>query len=141
MNIIYERCCDMDIHKNTIAACLITGRKKEIRSFSTMTSSLLGLIDWLRSADYQCVAMEATGSYWKPIYNLLEMEEIPTLVVNAQHIKAVPGRKTDVKDSEWIADLLRHGLLNSSFIPKREQRELKELVRYRRRWLRSAPES
>lgn len=132
MNVIYERCCGMDIHKNTIAACLITGRKKEVRSFSTMTSSLLGLVDWLRSADCQCVAMEATGSYWKPIYNLLEMEEIPTLVVNAQHIKAVPGRKTDVKDSEWIADLLRHGLLNSSFIPKREQRELKELVRYRR---------
>lgn len=76
--------------------------------------------------------MEATGPYWKPIYNLLEMEGIPALVVNAQHIKAVPGRKTDVKDSEWIADLLRHGLLNGSFIPKREQRELKELVRYRR---------
>ena len=96
-----------------------------------MTISLLTLIDWLKSADCQCVAMEATGSYWKPIYNLLEMEGIDTLVVNAQHIKAVPGRKTDVKDSEWIADLLRHGLLNGSFIPKREQRELKELVRYR----------
>ncbi|WP_088228283.1 IS110 family transposase [Desulfosporosinus sp. FKB] len=132
MNVIYERCCGMDIHKNTIAACLIKGKKKEIRTFSTMTSSLLGLIDWLKSADCECVAMEATGPYWKPIYNHLEMEEIPTLVVNAQHIKAVPGRKTDVKDSEWIADLLRHGLLNGSFIPKREQRELKELVRYRR---------
>lgn len=132
MNVIYERCCGMDVHKNTIVACIITGRKKEIRSFSTMTSSLLGLIDWLKGVDCQCVAMEATGSYWKPIYNLIEMEGIHTLVVNAQHIKAVPGRKTDVKDSEWIADLLRHGLLNGSFIPKREQRELKELVRYRR---------
>ncbi len=132
MNVIYERCCGMDVHKNTIVACIITGRKKEIRSFSTMTSSLLGLIDWLKGVDCQCVAMEATGAYWKPIYNLLEMEGIHTLVVNAQHIKAVPGRKTDVKDSEWIADLLRHGLLNGSFIPKREQRELKELVRYRR---------
>ena len=132
MNVIYERCCGMDVHKNTIVACVITGRKKEIRTFSTMTSSLLRLIDWLKGVDCQCVAMEATGSYWKPIYNLLEMEEIHTLVVNAQHIKAVPGRKTDVKDSEWIADLLRHGLLNGSFIPKREQRELKELVRYRR---------
>ncbi|HBV97174.1 MAG: transposase [Peptococcaceae bacterium BICA1-7] len=132
MNVIYERCCGMDVHKNTIVACLIKGRKKEIRSFSTMTSSLLGLIDWLKDVNCQCVAMEATGSYWKPIYNLLEMEEIHTLVVNAQHIKAVPGRKTDVKDSEWIADLLRHGLLNGSYIPKREQRELKELVRYRR---------
>jgi transposase len=132
VNAIYERCCGMDVHKNTIVACLIAGRKKEIRSFSTMTSSLLELTDWLKSAECQCVAMEATGSYWKPIYNLLEMEEIHTVVVNAQHIKAVPGRKTDVKDSEWIADLLRHGLLNGSFIPKREQRELKELVRYRR---------
>jgi len=132
MNVIYERCCGMDVHKNTIVACLLIGRKKEIRSFSTMTSSLLELIDWLKSDDCQCVAMEATGAYWKPIYNLLEMEDIPTLVVNAQHIKALPGRKTDVKDSEWIADLLRHGLLNGSFIPNREQRELKELVRYRR---------
>ena len=102
MNVIYERCCGMDIHKNTIAACLIVGRKKEIRSFSTMTSSLLGLIDWLKRADCQCVAMEATGSYWKPIYNLLEMEEIPTLVVNAQHIKAVSNRKTDVIDQNGL---------------------------------------
>lgn len=132
MNVIYERCCGMDVHKNTIVACLITGKKKETRSYSTMTSSLLELIDWLKSFDCQCVALEATGAYWKPIYNLLEMEGIHTLVVNAQHIKAVPGRKTDVKDSEWIANLLRHGLLNGSSIPKREQRELKELVRYRR---------
>lgn len=77
--------------------------------------------------------MESTGSYWKPIYNLLELEEMKAMVVNAQHIKAVPGRKTDVKDSEWIADLLRHGLLKGSYIPGREQRELKELVRYRGR--------
>ena len=132
MNVIYERCCGMDVHKNTIVACVLTGKKKEVRSFSTMTSSLLSLVDWLKTTNCQCVAMEATGPYWKPIYNLLEMEGIPALVVNAQHIKAVPGRKTDVKDSEWIADLLRHGLLNGSFIPKREQRELKELVRYRR---------
>lgn len=132
MNVIYERCCGMDVHKNTIVACIIAGKKKDVRTFSTMTPSLLSLVDWLKNFDCQCVAMEATGSYWKPIYNLLEMEGIPALVVNAQHIKAVPGRKTDVKDSEWIADLLRHGLLNGSFIPKREQRELKELVRYRR---------
>lgn len=122
----------MDVHKDKIVACVLTGKKKEIKSFNTMTSSLLELVDWLKGNQCQCVAMEATGAYWKPIYNLLEMEEIPTLVVNAQHIKAVPGRKTDVKDSEWIADLLRHGLLKGSFIPNREQRELKELVRYRR---------
>jgi transposase len=122
----------MDVHKDKIVACILTGRKKEIKSYSTMTSSLLELVDWLKDNQCQCIAMEATGAYWKPIYNLLEMEEIPTLVVNAQHIKAVPGRKTDVKDSEWIADLLRHGLLKGSFIPSRDQRELKEIVRYRR---------
>lgn len=132
MEIIYERCCGMDVHKDSIVACLISGRKKTIKTFCTTTSALLQLLDWLKDNECQYVAMEATGSYWKPIYNILEMEEIPTLVVNAQHIKAVPGRKTDVKDSEWIADLLRHGLLNGSYIPKRNQRELKELVKYRR---------
>jgi transposase len=132
MDIIYERCCGMDVHKDTIVACFISGRKKITKTFSTTTSSLLQLVDWLKTNECQYVAMEATGAYWKPIYNVLEMEEMPTLVVNAQHIKAVPGRKTDVKDSEWIADLLRHGLLNGSYIPKREQRELKELVKYRR---------
>lgn len=132
MDIIYERCCGMDVHKDTIVACFISGRKKTTKTFSTTTSSLLQLVDWLKINECQYVAMEATGAYWKPIYNVLEMEEMPTLVVNAQHIKAVPGRKTDVKDSEWIADLLRHGLLNGSYIPKREQRELKEIVRYRR---------
>jgi transposase len=132
MDIIYERCCGMDVHKDTIVACFIAGRKKTTKTFSTTTSSLLQLVDWLKINECQYVAMEATGAYWKPIYNVLEMDEMPTLVVNAQHIKAVPGRKTDVKDSEWIADLLRHGLLNGSYIPKREQRELKELVKYRR---------
>jgi transposase len=132
MEIIYERCCGMDVHKDSIVACLISGRKKTIKTFCTTTSALLQLLDWLKDNECQYVAMEATGYYWKPICNVLEMEEIPTLVVNAQHIKAVPGRKTDVKDSEWIADLLRHGLLNGSYIPKRDQRELKELVKYRR---------
>jgi transposase len=132
MEVIYERCCGMDVHKDEIVACLISGRRKEVKSFSTITESLLGLVDWLKSEGCQHVAMESTGPYWKPIYNLLETEEMPTMVVNAQHIKAVPGRKTDVKDSEWIADLLRHGLLKGSLIPSREQRELKELVRYRR---------
>ncbi|GIM28433.1 IS110 family transposase [Clostridium polyendosporum] len=132
MEIIYERCCGMDVHKDTIVACFISGRKKTTKTFSTTTSSLLQLVDWLKINECQYVAMEATGAYWKPIYNVLEMEEMPTLVVNAQHIKAVPGRKTDVKDSEWIADLLRHGLLNGSYIPNRDQRELKELVKYRR---------
>lgn len=133
MDVVYERCCGLDVHKDSIVACIFSGgRDKEIRSFGAMTSELLTLIDWIKEKNCQCVAMESTGSYWKPIYNLLEMEEIDSMVVNAQHIKAVPGRKTDVKDAEWISDLLRHGLLKRSFIPKRDQRELRELVRYRK---------
>lgn len=97
-----------------------------------MTDDLLEMLDWIKEEGCECVAMESTGSYWKPVYNLLELEGIKSLVVNAQHIKAVPGRKTDVKDSEWIAELLRYGLLKGSYIPNREQRELKELIRYRR---------
>lgn len=126
MDIIYERCCGMGVHKDTIVACFIAGHKKTTKTFSTTTSSLLLLVDWLKINECRYVAMEATGAYWKPIYNVLEMEEMPTLVVNAQHIKEVPGRKTDVKDSEWIADLLKHGLLKGSYIPKREQRKLKK---------------
>src|SRR5688572_14144658 len=97
-----------------------------------MTSDLLGLADWLMEQGVTHMAMESTGVFWKPIYNLLEGLEVTLLVVNAQHIKAVPGRKTDVKDAAWIADLLRHGLLTGSFIPDRPQRELREVVRYRR---------
>jgi transposase len=132
MEVIYERCCGLDVHKDSVVACLRIGRNKEIRTFGTVTDELIVLMDWIKENGIQCVAMESTGSYWKPIYNLLELEEIPTMVVNAQHIKAVPGRKTDVKDAEWIADLLQHGLLRGSYIPGRDQRELKELVRYRR---------
>jgi transposase len=102
----------------------------EIKSFGTMTKDLLELGDWLKSHEVTHVAMESTGSYWKPVYNLLE-GQAELLVVNAQHIKAVPGRKTDVKDAEWIGDLLRHGLLRGSFIPAQPQRELRELVRHR----------
>ncbi|MGB9920727.1 MAG: IS110 family transposase [Moorellales bacterium] len=132
MEVVYERCCGLDVHKKSVTACIITPEGKEIRTFGTMTEDLLALVDWIKDKGCTCVAMESTGVYWKPIYNLLELAEIETLVVNAQHIKAVPGRKTDVKDAEWIADLLRHGLLRGSYIPSREQRELRELVRYRR---------
>ncbi len=97
-----------------------------------MTDDLILLADWIKDRGCSHAAMESTGVYWKPIYNLLELEGIEALVVNAQHIKNVPGRKTDVKDAEWIARLLRHGLLKGSYIPKREQRELRELIRYRR---------
>jgi transposase len=132
MEILYENCCGLDVHKKTIVACMINGKKKEIVTFGAMTEDILDLVDWIKARECQCVAMESTGVYWKPIYNLLEVENMKALVVNAQHIKNVPGRKTDIKDAEWIADLLKHGLLKGSFIPSREQRELKELVRYRR---------
>lgn len=103
---------------------------KEIRTFGTMTHELLALADWLAQAKCTHVAMESTGVYWKPIYNLLE-DQFELLVVNAHHLKAVPGRKTDVKDAQWIADLLRHGLVRGSFVPPAPQRELRDLTRHR----------
>jgi transposase len=135
MDVIYPRCCGLDIHKKTVVACLLTTEKgqppaKAIRTFGTMTTDLLALADWLHTAGCTHVAMESTGVYWRPIYNLLE-GLFTLLVVNAQHMKAVPGRKTDVKDAEWIADLLRHGLLRGSFIPSKPQRQLRELTRHR----------
>jgi transposase len=132
MEIMYSHCCGMDVHKKTVVACLVTPSGKEVRTFGTMTADLLAMLAWLKAQGCQTVAMESTGSYWKPIYNLLEADALPGMVVNAQHIKAVPGRKSDVKDAEWIAQLLQHGLLRASFIPPRDQRELAELVRYRR---------
>jgi transposase len=131
MEILYEHCCGIDIHKKVAVACVIVKRKKEIRSFGTMTDDLLQLCAWLKENGVQAVAMESTGSYWKPVFNLLEVCEIPAVSVNARHIKTVPGRKTDVRDAEWIADLLKHGLLKASFVPKRDMRELREIVRYR----------
>jgi transposase len=135
MDVVYERCCGLDLHKKTVVACLLApdsdGKvKPDVRTFGTMTDELLRLADWLAEAGCTHVAMESTGVYWKPVWNLLE-GQFELLLVNAQHIKAVPGRKTDVQDSEWIADLLRHGLLRASFVPDREQRELRELTRYR----------
>src|SRR5438067_10378754 len=135
MDAIYERCCGLDIHKRTVVACMIvpgSGRqsRKEIRTFGSMTDDLLALADWLAAERVTHVAMESTGVFWKPLFNLLE-DRFQLLLVNARDIKQVPGRKTDVKDCEWIADLLRYGLLKASFVPDRPQRELRELVRYR----------
>ncbi len=135
MDTLYPRCCGLDVHKRDVVACLIIPGAdglpaKSIRTFGTMTEDILALSDWLSAIGCTHVAMESTGVYWKPIYNLLE-EGFVLLLVNARHIKAVPGRKTDVKDCEWIADLLQHGLLQASFIPDRPQRELRELTRYR----------
>ena len=131
MQVVYERCCGLDVHKRTVVACVYTPAGKETRTFSSMTEDLLKLADWLTEEAVTHVAMESTGVYWQPVYNLLEGLGLELLVVNAQHIKAVPGKKTDVKDAEWIAELLRHGLLRGSYIPDRPQRELRELVRYR----------
>lgn len=129
--IVYERCCGMDIHKAEIKACMVIGKKKEVRTYGTMTDELLSLATWLKDNEIEMTAMESTGSYWKPIFNILECEGVPAILVNAAHVKTIKGRKTDVKDAEWIASLLKHGLLKASFVPKRETRELRELVKYR----------
>ena len=135
MQVLYPCCCGLDIHKKFVVACVLRTApdgsvQKERRTFSTMTTELLALGDWLRALGCTHVAMESTSSYWRPVYNLLE-GQFELLVANAYHIKTVPGRKTDVKDAEWIADLLRHGLLRGSFIPAPEQRHLRDLTRYR----------
>ena len=132
MEKVYDICCGIDVHKKLTVACLRHGRQQEIRQTGATTRELLELADWLKSEGCQMVAMESTGSYWKPLYNVLEMSGLPVMVVNAAHMKAVPGRKTDVTDAEWIADLTAHGLLRASYIPDKGQRELRELVRYRK---------
>lgn len=136
MQVLYERCAGLDVHKKTVVACVMvtaqTGEgRKQVRTFATTTPSLLALADWLTSHHVTHVAMESTGVYWRPVFNILE-GAFEVVLVNAQHMKAVPGRKTDVKDSEWLADLLRHGLLRGSFIPPQPIRDLRDLVRYRK---------
>lgn len=135
MRIIYKRCCGLDVHKKVIVACLLLLEsdgelRQEIRKFGTMTKDLLELLDWLQQAGCTHVAMESTGVYWKPIYNILE-GHLEVVVVNAQHLKGVPGRKTDVLDSEWLAECFQLGLLKASFIPPAPVRELRDLTRYR----------
>ena len=132
MEVLYGICSGVDVHKKLLVVCLRSGRKSEIRNFGTTTKELFELAEWLKDSGCKMAAMESTGSYWKPLYNVLEVMEIPAMVVNAQHMKAVPGRKTDMKDAEWIADLCQHGLLKASYIPDKDQRELRELVRYRK---------
>ena len=132
MEKVYDNCCGVDVHKKLIVACFKHGKEQEIRQFGASTRELLEMTDWLIEGDCEKVAMESTASYWKPLYNILESSGISAMVVNAQHMKAVPGRKTDVTDAEWIADLLQHGLLKASFIPNKAQRELRELVGYRK---------
>jgi transposase len=144
MQVVYTRCAGLDIHKRSIVACRIAGpadpsqgpAQRQTQTFGTTPEALLTLYDWLSAAGVTHVAMESTGTYWKPIYNLLETS-FEVWLLNAQHIKAVPGRKTDVKDAEWIANLLRHGLVRPSFIPPQAQRDLRELVRERANFIRT----
>ena len=135
MEILYSHVAGVDVHKKTVVVCCRTpdakGRlHKQTRTFTTMTADLLALSAWLTSLEITHVAMESTGEFWKPLYNLLEGSFI-VLVVNAQHVKQVPGRKTDVKDAEWLAELLAYGLLRGSFIPPLPQRDLRDLTRQR----------
>lgn len=137
MEVVHARCAGLDVHKKSVVACVLAGAPgeaavPEVRTFGTMTDDLEALAAWLAERAVTAVVMEATGVYWKPVYNVLERRGPFRLVVgNAEHLKAVPGRKTDVKDAQWLAELLRHGLVRASFIPDREQRELRELTRYR----------
>jgi transposase len=131
MQVAHERCCGLDVHKRTVVACRLTPEGAATRTFGTTTEALTDLAQWLQAAGVTHVAMESTGVYWQPVFNVLEAHPLELLVVNARHVKQVPGRKTDVKDAEWLADLLRHGLLRGSAIPDRERRELRELIRYR----------
>lgn len=135
MEVLYEDCAGLDVHKKTVVACVLHSApggatRKETRSFSTMLPDLERLRNWLIEEGCSHAVMEATGVYWKPVHNVLE-SHVSVLVVNPEHVKVLSGRKTDVKDAEWLADLLRHGLLRASFIPEREQRDLRELTRFR----------
>jgi len=137
MEAIVERSCGLDVHQATVVACLLVGAadrkpRKEVRTFGTMTVDLVRMRDWLRAEGCTHVGMESTGIYWMPVYTMLE-GHFELVVGNAMHIKQVPGRKTDVKDSEWIADLIRHGLIRRSFVPPKPLRDLRDLLRYRRK--------
>ena len=131
LQVVYEWCAGCDVHKKTVVVHAVVPGRSEARTFGTTTRDLLAPVEWLETLQITHVAMESTGVYWKPLYNLLETTAMTVYVVNAAHMKAVPGRKTDVQDAEWICDLMRHGLLKASLIPSRPQRELRELVRYR----------
>jgi transposase len=137
MQVVHERCCGLDVHKRTVVACVLISQpdgtvERQVRTFKTMLADLLALADWLSSLKVTHVALESTGVFWRPVFNVLEDEERTLLLVNPQHMRAVPGRKTDVRDSEWLADLLRHGLLRASFIPPTSIRAIRELTRYRK---------
>ena len=133
MDVIYKVCCGIDVHKNKLVACLkIKGKKNVIKEFSGQTEDIKSMANWLLENNCEKVAMESTASFWKPLVNIFEMTNLDYTVINARDYKNLPGKKTDVLDSEWIADLLQHGMLRDSYIPTREQRELREATRYRK---------
>jgi transposase len=133
MDIIVDKGCGLDVHKGTVVVCIMgTGIRKEVKTYTTMTNDLLRLKEWLQESGITHVAMESTGVYWKPVFNILE-DRFEVILVNARHVKNVPGRKTDVQDSEWLCKLLRSGLVKGSFIPPRDIRELRDLTRYKRK--------
>lgn len=142
MDVIYQRCAGLDVHKKSVVACVLVTDPdgvvhEQVRTVGTMTADLATLSTWLRQQGVECVALESTGVYWWPVFTLLEEEGHTVVLVNPQHMKAVPGHKTDVKDSRWLADLLRHGLLRASFIPPAEIRQLRALTRHRKTLVRA----
>ena len=140
MKRLLKRCCALDVHKASVTACVHVprrggGRVEHVAEFSTMTPDLLALRDWLAGLRVTHVAMEATGVYWKPVWYLLE-DDFELLLLNAAHVKQLPGRKTDVSDAQWLCELLEHGLLRGSFVPPKPIRELRDLTRYRKSLIR-----
>ncbi len=140
MEVLFPRCAGIDVHKRTVVACRIVLTDdgewlRETRTYGTTTEDLLRLSDWLAAGDCTHVGLESTGEFWKPVFNILE-GSFTVWLLNAQRVRAIPGRKTDVRDAEWIAELLRHGLVEPSFIPPRHQRELRELTRQRTNFVR-----
>jgi transposase len=140
MEVLHPRCCGLDVHKETVAACVrrvIDGKTvKEVRTFATTTTNLISLSEWLIETECTHVAMEATGVYWKPVWHILSDEGLQLVLANAAHIKNVPGRKTDVKDADWISDLLAHGLIRPSFVPDSPTQEMRTFLRTRKQFVR-----
>ena len=140
MEVLYRRCCGLDVHKETVVACLrvVSGDEviREVRTFETTTASLMALSGWLAENGCTHVAMEATGVYWKPVWHILDDGDFQLILANAAHVKNVPGRKTDVNDATWLADLLAHGLIRASFVPDTQTQELRTLLRTRKQLVR-----
>jgi transposase len=143
MEVLYSRCAGLDVHKDTVVACVrvaVEGKvHREMRTFDTMTTGLLALSSWLAESGCTHVAMEATGVYWKPVWHILAADGFALILANAAHVKNVPGRKTDIADAAWLADLLAHGLIRASFVPEPALQEIRTLLRTRKQLGRERP--